>query len=292
MKQNGKIGYLMVLIAGIMWGSIGFFVHILSTQGAQSSTIAFLRIFNGGLILIPIIFLISKVSLFKIDRKSLLVCIVLGIFCQGIFNFSYNESISSVGVATAAVMLYTSPIFVCIMSRIFFKEKIGHFKVAALLINITGCVLTVTSGDFTAIHFSVYGVFTGIMAGFLYASMTIISKTAIKECHPLTIMFYSFMFGSIFIAIISHPWINITEIADSHFLLSAIGYGLFATVCPYCFYLKGLSMDIETSKVPVIASIETVVAAIIGITVFHEASCLFKLIGISLVILSIALMNL
>lgn len=282
----------MVLMAGITWGSIGLFVHILSMQGAYSSTIAFLRLFSGCLLLVSVIFFVSKGSLFHIDRKALLICMVLGVFCQGIFNFSYNESIASVGIATAAVMLYTSPIFVFIMSRIFYKEKIGKLKLAALAINIAGCALTVTSGDFTAIHFSVYGVFTGIMAGFLYASMTIISKTAIKECHPLTIMFYSFMFGSIFLAIISHPWINITEIADSHFLLSAIGYGLFATVCPYCFYLKGLSMDIETSKVPVIASIETVVAAIIGIMVFHEASCLFKLTGIALVILSIALMNL
>ncbi|HIU28408.1 MAG TPA: EamA family transporter, partial [Candidatus Fimisoma avicola] len=57
------------------------------------------------------------------------------------------------------------------------------------------------------------------------------------------------------------------------------------------FYMKGLSKDLVTSKVPVIASVETVVAALIGILVFTEDVTLYKLIGILCVMISIFIMN-
>lgn len=291
MEKQHKSGYLMILMAGILWGTIGFFVHTLSELGAESSTIAFLRIFSGGLILVPVILVTSRGALFRVDKKALAVCIILGIFCQGLFNYSYNESISRVGVATAAVMLYTSPVFVCIMSRIFFHEKIGAVKLAALALNVAGCILTVTGGDFSTIHFSVYGVGAGVMAGFLYALMTVISKTATENYHPLTIMFYSFMFGAAFLAVLSQPWLDISRVMSGRFFLGAVGYGLVATVGPYCFYLKGLSMKLETSRVPVIASIETVVAAVIGLVLFSETGGAMKLAGIVCVVASIAIMN-
>lgn len=290
-KSQQKTGYLMVLIAGILWGSIGFFVSILKSLGAESSTIAFLRIGVGAVLLIPLMYSMGGKNIFKIDKKGIFICLILGIFCQAIFNFSYNESIKNVGVATASVMLYTSPIFVCIMSKIFFKEKIGPVKLIALAINVFGCILTVTGGDFTAIRFSVYGVLAGILSGFLYALLTIISKPTTEKYNSLTIIFYSFVFGAIVLAVITRPWENISCVINFKFAMAAIGYGLIPSVGSYFFYMNGIAKKLETSKVPVVASIETVVAAIIGIFVFNESSGLFKIIGIGCVILSIVIMN-
>ena len=289
MKQ--KRGYLFILIAGILWGSIGFFVTLLKNQGADSSTIAFLRIGVGAVLLVPMMLAMGGTKIFRIDKKGLFICFLLGLLSQAMFNFSYNVSIENVGVATASVLLYTSPIFVCIMSRIVFKEKIGLFKVLALGINVLGCVLTVTNGDFSTISFSPLGVAAGLCAGFLYALMTILSKPTTGKYNSLTILFYSFMFGALFLAIISKPWNNISEIYSTQFLLTAAGYGLIPTVGSYFFYMKGLGCKVETSKVPVVASIETVVAAFIGILVFHEASGFVKMMGIICVVISIALMN-
>ena len=290
-KSQQKIGYLMVLIAGVLWGSIGFFVSFLKNMGAESSTIAFLRISVGAVLLIPLMYARGGKDIFKIDKNGIFICLVLGIFCQAIFNFSYNESIKNVGVATASVMLYTSPIFVCIMSKIFYKEKIGMVKLTALVINVLGCVLTVTGGDFTAIRFSVYGVLTGVLSGFLYALMTIISKPTTEKYNSLTIIFYSFVFGSIVLAVITRPWENIGHIINLKFALASVGYGLIPSVGAYFFYMKGIAKNLETSKVPIIASIETVVAAVIGIFVFNEHIGLFKIFGIGCVILSITIMN-
>ena len=289
--EHKKQGYLYILIAGILWGSIGLFVNLLKAQGAGPQSIAFLRLGTAALLLVPVMLTSGGIRMFRIPRRGLLACAALGIFSQALFNISYNVSIQNVGVATASVLLYSSPIFVCVMSKIFFRETIGRVKRIALLINICGCILTVTNGDFSAISFSVLGASAGILAGFLYALMTIISKAATEDYHPLTVLFYSFIFGAAVIALAANPWENLTEVMSLRLILTAFGYGLIPTVGSYIFYLRGLRCGLETSKVPVIASIETVVAALIGILIFQEAVGPFKLLGIACVLASIAIMN-
>lgn len=291
MVSEKNKGYLMILIAGVLWGSIGFFVSILQSLGADSYTVAFLRIEVGAILIVPIMFIFGGLKLFRIDGKGLALCLVLGLFSQAMFNFSYNEAIGNVGVATSSVLLYTSPVFVCIMSRIFFKEKIGAIKLLALIINICGSVITVTNGNFGGLTFSLYGVAAGVMAGFLYGLMTIISST-MDEYHPLTIVFYSFLFGAIVLGAVIKPWHMFDNGVNMKFVMAAIGYGLIPTAGSYFFYMKGLSMKLETSRVPVIASIETVVAACIGIIALGEAAGPWKLFGICCVLASIVIMNL
>lgn len=291
MNQEQKKGYFLILSAGILWGSIGFFVTLLKNTGVDSDAITFIRIGTGAVILMPIMLFLGGWKMFIIDLKGLGITLILGIFCQAMFNFSYSESINNVGIATASVLLYTSPLFVCIMSKIFFKEMIGIKKICALGINICGCILTVTGGEFSSIKFSVYGVIAGILAGFLYGLMTIISKTTTNKYDSLTIVFYSFIFGAIALGIVSKPWDSIGAVWNASFVLISIGYGFIPTVGAYFCYMKGLKRDLETSKVPVIASVETIVATIIGIVIFHESSSVIKLLGICLVIISIFIMN-
>lgn len=94
------------------------------------------------------------------------------------------------------------------------------------------------------------------------------------------------------LAIFTKPWLDIGKAIELKFVLAAIGYGLIPTVGSYLFYMKGLSKKPETSKVPIIASVETIVAAIIGMTIFSESHGLFKIVGICCVVASIAIMNL
>ena len=51
-------------------------------------------------------------------------------------------------------------------------------------------------------------------------------------------------------------------------------------------------MDLETSKVPVVCSVETIVASVTGVFLFNENLGGMKLLGIALVLCSIAVMNL
>lgn len=291
MKEHQAKGYTFIFIAGCLWGAIGLFVNLLGGYGASTGTMVFLRLLTGAMWIAAVMLATGGLKGFRIDKKGLLLCGLLGILCQAMFNYAYTQAIGRVGMATAAVLLYTSPIFVCVMSRIFFKEAIGRQKVAGLVVNIIGCVLTVTGGNLSEMEFSVFGVVIGVTAGFLYSLLTIFGTVA-KDYDSMTVTFYSFLLGAVVMGAAADPWAEIASAASPAFVITALGYGLISTAGAYCIYMKGLSFGLETSKVPVIASVETVVAAVIGVAVLQEDFSLWKLAGIVLVLCSIAVMNL
>mgnify|MGYP000942057401 CR=1 FL=1 len=284
-------GYTMVFFAGILWGTIGLFSKSLSEMGASASFIGFIRLFIGSLILLPIIFRMGGLKMFKIDKESIRHCLLLGVFSQALFNYCYNTAIAQVGVATAAVLLYTSPIFVFIMSVIFFKEAIAKRKIIALILNIFGCFLVVTGGNISSLNISFMGVFLGVAAGFLYSLVTIIGKIASGRVHPFVIVFYSFLFGWMTLGIIVRPWEQIALYSSPEFWAYSFGFGLIPTVGSYLLYMGGLSKVTEISRVPVIASVETVAATLIGVFIFKENLGIVNSLGIVVLILSIRVMN-
>ena len=74
-------------------------------------------------------------------------------------------------------------------------------------------------------------------------------------------------------------------------LFFSIVCGLVTTAVPYIVYNFGLS-SMENGKAAIIASIEPVVATLIGFFVFHETLTLGNLAGILLVLGAIAVSNL
>lgn len=290
MKNHFNKGYIYVFVAGCLWGTMGLFINLLGNYGVSGGAVVFLRMSTAALWIVPFMLLTGGTKLFRIDGKGLLLCAILGVICQAMFNYAYTEAIGRIGVATAAVLLYTSPVFVSIMSRIFFQEAIGMRKVAGLFVNVIGCALTVTGGNFAGVTVG-DGVLIGIAAGFLYSLMTIFGTIA-KDYDTTTVTFYSFLFAAIAMGITANPWGEIASAVSPAFFVTAFAYGLVTAVLAYFIYMKGLSMNLETSKVPVIASVETIVAAVIGFAVFREDLSLWKLAGIILVLASIGIMNL
>lgn len=68
-------------------------------------------------------------------------------------------------------------------------------------------------------------------------------------------------------------------------------YALITTAIGYIFYYKGLKHITKSSKVPVIASVEVIVASLIGVVWYREHLGFISFLGIVAVLLFIILMN-
>jgi DME family drug/metabolite transporter len=55
--------------------------------------------------------------------------------------------------------------------------------------------------------------------------------------------------------------------------------------------MNGISHDVELSRVPIIASVEPIIATLIGLLVFSENIGIINAIGLVIVLFSIFLMN-
>lgn len=283
--------YAYVFIAGSLWGTIGLFVKLMQSYGSSSSYTSFLRMVLGFILLVIITLIKDGPKAFKVNKNTLISCILLGFVCQAVYNVVYSSAVNTIGMSLSSVLLYTAPVFTSITSFLFFKEKIGKQKLFALLINIIGCVLTVTGGHFEGLSFAASGLLFGVAAGFCYSLTAIFGRLASGEGSEFAVATYNFLFAAIFLALF-HPWTTVENPLNLPLLLAGTGFALIPTALGYIFYFKGLQNITESSKVPVVASIETVIATIIGVLVFHENMRPGNIAGIACVLGSIMLMNL
>lgn len=282
----------MVLAAGSLWGTIGFFATMLSRFGMSAAPVAFFRLLSASIMLALILLVKGKgTSLFKVSRRGLISCMLVGFISQALYNVCYMNAIEQGGMATAAVFLYTSPVYVALISWIFFHEPLTRNKIIAIVINILGCILTVTGGDFSDLKLSGFGLIMGIMAGFTYALLPILSRLGADDEDPFSAAFYGQFFGALLLFFLIRPYNGIGTAFSLPILLVFIGFGIVPSAMGYIVYYRGLSKITETSRVPVLASVETVVAALIGLVVFGQSLSIMKIAGIALVLLSIAVMN-
>ena len=194
-------------------------------------------------------------------------------------------------VAVAVTLLYTSPVFVTIMSVIFFKESLTRRKILSLVLAIFGCMLVTGVFSSDAHSFGTVGIIFGILSGFGYALYSIFGKFAINKGYSSeTITFYTFLFSLVFAA----PFCDFSGIEnvifDSSFIIGSFGLGVLCCILPYILYTKGLER-ITGSKAAVLAIIEPAVGAIIGMTVFSEPVYMIKIVGILLVLASTVILN-
>ena len=292
MKTEQNRGYLLILAAGALWGTIGFFATILANLGMKAGPVAFFRVLSSTVMLALALLIKGKgISLFRISRRGLLSCMLIGVVSQAFYNVCYMNTIEQNGMATAAVFLYTSPVYVALLSRLFFREPLTGNKILAIIMNIVGCVLTVTGGVFSEMRISPFGLVMGLLAGFTYALLPILSRTGASEENPYTAAFYGQLFGALMLFFLIRPYQNPGTEFTWQIILVLIGFGLIPSALAYIVYYGGMSRITETSKVPVIASVETVVAAVIGLVAFGQTLGAVKILGIALVLCSIAVMN-
>ena len=280
---------IKIFIAGLLWGSIGIFVKGLASFGADGALIPFLRMFWAFVIMLAVSAVKHGRKIIAIDKRTLFFCALLGIISNGIFNVLYTTSIRINGMGVACVLMYTAPVFTAIASGIIFHEKFPTLKIFALILNIIGCVLTVTGGDFSGANVNLTGILAGLGTGFCYGMAAVIGRLAGENTDSMTVSMYSFFFALISIIVIMRPDIS-PALRD--FRISGLGllYGLIPTSLAYMVYYDSLKRIPDTGKVPVIASVEPVAAVLIGMLIYNERIGAANFIGVAVVLISIIIM--
>lgn len=278
-----------VLAAGTFWGTMGFFARSLYDVGFGPLEVAQTRI-TTGLILVGLYILIFNRSQFKVKLKDIWCFLGTGIVSLLLFSTCYFSALNYTSLAVAAILLYTAPFFVMLMSLLLFKEKMNGKKVFALILAFTGCVLV--SGVGGDEKFSWIGILLGLGSGFFYALYSIFGRYAINRGYGAwTMTFYTFLFCSVGCAFLCDWQVIGTSVqADNSVLLWVLGLGFVTAFLPYVLYSMGLE-SMESSKASILASVEPVVSALFGVFVFHETLTAWGILGILMVLGAIVVLN-
>ena len=290
MKKHAK-GYLMVATAASIWGTVGIQVQILFNYNVSLQSIVFWRMFFAFFILLVFIF-ITKRERLLIDKKGLIYMGIMGLSSQLLFNLCYFSCIQKTSISTAVTLLYSAPIFIAIMARIFYGELFTLMKTLALLICIGGCFLAATGGSLSVLRLNLIGVLLGLAAGFNFSLVTIVSKAIIRKYHQLTIIIYALGFGLIFYLPFSRPLAIFEQGLPLLAWALIVCFGIVSTAIAYGLYITGISYGIEVSRAGIVSTLELVVAVVLSWLLFRENILGWKLVGILMVVFAVIIIQL
>ena len=276
--NNNRKGALLVILAGTCWGVISIFINYLSAAGLGEMQISFLRQLFAVLVF-ALVILVRDRSKFRILLKDLALLMLVGFINGVLFNFLYFYTIINSRASIAVVLLYTSPVFVIILARIFFGEKITRNKFIALVLTVAGC-LFVTGVIGEGYMPPPVAILTGVLTGLAYALNNILTSAAVT-------LFFSFLFLIPF-----SGWGSLTSLCRANPMILVVAFlmCLVTAVFAQYFFSMGLKL-IESGKAAIYGATEPIVGSLVGILIFHEESNLMKIAGIIMVIAAILLIG-
>lgn len=276
-------GFLYVLAAAFMWGLIGVFTKYILVEGVSALEIAFWRASFAWVMFLVHARIKGQV---RVKRSDLPALFGFGFICVTLFYGSYQLAIRDVGMAMAAVLLYTAPAWVALLSWTVLKETMTATKALCVAMTVIGvsCISLgpkLMSGG--AIPMNLFGLAAGLVAGFTYALYYIFGKKYLHKYATPTIFVYALPFGALLLLpfVDFHPksayaWTMLISLA------AVTSYGAFSA------YYAGLKL-LDATHASVIATFEPVVAAVFAYLLFGEKFSPLGYVGSCLIIAAVFL---
>ena len=315
-----KFAPIFVILAAIFWGILVVFVRAFGKADFGSMEIVTMRVYTS-VIFAWIMFLLfdhnsqrkkpkspkpQNTTKKRFHFRDSWCFIGTGLVSIVFFSYCYFRNVEVSSAAVAAILMYTSPIFVTLLSALFFKEKFTKIKGLALILAIIGCALVsgiasiltpVTSGVESALAsattglatspVSLPGILLGLGSGIGYALYSIFGRFALNKGYtPFFVTAMTFTFACVGVL----PFVNILTLAtklinEPKYILLALIMGLVGSCTPFALYTLGLRY-MEASKAAILATLEPIVTALVGTFFYKEPIDLFIVIGIVMVLVA------
>ncbi|WP_078555311.1 DMT family transporter [Bacillus alkalicellulosilyticus] len=287
--MDKRVAYTLIALGATLWGMIGFFVQRLYDYELTPLQVTTIRVTSAAMILV-LFSLIKNRNWLIVNVKDSHYFVGTGILSIVFFNWCFFAAIQETSISVAAILLYTGPAFVTILSRIFFKEWFTIRKVTSLAVTLVGCSFVIGFLPTIDSTISLYGLIVGLGSGLGYALYSIFGKVALRKYHPMTVTNYTFIYAALFLLPLSQLWTVPHIFSIPAVWVYGIGLGFLPTVLAFILYTRGLH-EVESSRASIIATIEPVVAVLIGVLLFQEVLTSWQTVGIVMVIAAVIIVQ-
>ncbi|MBR5308037.1 MAG: EamA family transporter [Clostridia bacterium] len=283
-----KAAVIPIVLATVFWGFIGYFSTTMSEAGMSVPQRLSARMTFAALALAFAILVTNPKKGFRVSLPDLGKLFLCGTITLTVNNMFYFNAIELCGMSVAAVLMYTSPIFVMIMSALVYKEKITLQKMTALVVTFVGCALVSISNS--RMSADIVGIGCGIASGFTYALYSIFATDLLKRNGSTTIVMYTYLSAAVSSYFIANPIETAKILIEKDMLIYAILFGIICSALAHGLYSFGMKYT-EPSLAAILATLELVMASIVGFFAYGQFLAWYNYIGIVLVMASVVLLN-
>nr|WP_286177090.1 EamA family transporter [Lysinibacillus sp. SDF0063] len=219
------------------------------------------------------------------DKRQVLAMFCLGGILYTLQSLSFFLAVQYIPTSMAALLLYTFPVFVAILSYFVEKERLTKKTVIAMLITLVGLglVLGLSFGGIQPI-----GVLLALAAALFYSVYIVVGNRVVKGVSSYVTSAYIALFATIstFFIALKDGGVDLSFEVQGWWAL--LGIVIFSTVVAISFFFRGLQL-IGSTKASVLSTLEPVVTFGFSALLFGEAFSLLQLLGGCAVLVGAAL---
>ncbi|MFN8155384.1 MAG: DMT family transporter [Bacteroidia bacterium] len=196
MKNNFR-SHLAVFTANVIYGANYSIAKGLMPTHIRPFGFIVIRVCTATILFLVTAQLLFREKIHRADWPRLLGCAVFGVAINQLFFF---KGLSLTSPINSGLIMVTNPIFVLILSGIFLKEKIGWRRVFGIASGICGAVMLILYGNrFSSGVGNSTGDLCILLNSFSYAIYLVMVLPLMKKYHPVTIMQFIFLIGSLLV---------------------------------------------------------------------------------------------
>jgi len=202
----------IAIFCNILWGTafpalkiVYAQMHIESSDLGGTITFISLRFLLAGLILF-VFGLLTKAPLFMVNKKQLLLIIILGLFNTTLQYFFFNIGVNNTPGIKASILGQFGIFFSVILAHFVYKDdKLSYRKIFGLVLGLSGLILVNLSKSTEGLlHFTLLGEGFMILSGIVSSLAMFVAKRIGKELPSIVYTSWQMIIGSILLFLVGH----------------------------------------------------------------------------------------
>ncbi len=277
-------GILLAILTPVLWGVMTIPIRSLNAYGLSGQDLAFFRCIVSGIGLFIFNYILDRAVL-RIDLKGLLLCFCYGCFSYGISFTAYAIAVKRIPVAVAMVLMFLCPVWVSLLNRIIFKERLNTVNCISIIICLVGAVLVSDVLDVRGTKMDIFGIICALVNGFGAGLQLIIPRYFEGEYRKNTFVVYGFLGSACMLAFFTdfnavHTAVGMAAVPV---LSNIVILSLLCTlVANYVFVIA--SSYISSTLVSILSALEVVVGSLVGLLIYNETMSLAQAIGAVIIV--------
>lgn len=278
-----------LLLATFFW-ALGLIVGKFCSVEIPTLTLTCLRYFIAG-IGIAIIYY-SKKKEMKIDKKDLPYIIglaFLGVVLNGVFFFMGIKITSSINTA---IISSTTPMIVCILGFIFFKEKITKKNILSVIMSVLGILFLLVNGNISKLLNINFNKGDLMILGAVTSNgiYIIASKRMLKKYEIEKLLAYVFLITSLILspALIFEKELYTVNQISSKAILALLYMAIFSSLLAFLLQQKGIK-KLGPIKAAVYTNLIPIYSILLSSLILREQITFIQIISMCFVLLSITI---
>jgi drug/metabolite transporter (DMT)-like permease len=282
------IGYLMVIVASIMFGFNGNLSRLLFDDGISPVMLVELRMIIGSVCLLGVLAIGRRKEL-KVRRRSIGWIIAFGL-SLALVTFTYFVSISRLPIAIALVIQFSSSAWMVLGEAIWRRRMPSMYILIALGLTIVGILLLTGVWRLSLNGLDGIGLLFALLATAMYIAYLMLGRRVGRDVPPLTTTSFGALVAGIFWLLVQPPWTFPSSTWTPHHLLLIFLVGTIGMAIPFTLVLNSLRR-IDATRVGIASMLELVAAGVIAYFWLGQHLDLLQVLGCLLVMAGIIILQ-